>query len=163
MANADEPAEKIKSKKIFINHLDSFQGRNIGKYLSRCVVGASLEEVEEEDDHSVTSVTDKMKEGCFEIVGTLKDKEKPKPDFAKEIIMYENKDQLYEYLVECDIIIYDITEDPDQIDEAVWAVSELNSDMDKIDKSKVFILISTCMTWAKSKPLDPEGNEIVCI
>ncbi|KAI8784829.1 adenylate kinase 7 [Biomphalaria glabrata] len=160
MANADKPAEKIKSKKIFINHLDSFQGRNIGKYLSRCVVGASLEEVEEEDDHSVTSVTDKMKEGCFEIVGTLKDKEKPKPDFAKEIIMYENKDQLYEYLVECDIIIYDITEDPDQIDEAVWAVSELNSDMDKIDKSKVFILISTCMTWAKSKPLDPEGNEI---
>lgn len=36
---------------------------------------------------------------------------------------FENKDQLYEFLVECDVIVYDITEDPDQIDEAVWAVS----------------------------------------
>lgn len=36
---------------------------------------------------------------------------------------YESKEQMYEHLVECDIIVYDITEDPDQIDEAVWAVS----------------------------------------
>lgn len=36
---------------------------------------------------------------------------------------FENKDQLYEQLVECDVIVYDITQDPDQIDEAVWAVS----------------------------------------
>ena len=36
---------------------------------------------------------------------------------------FENKDQLYEHLVECDVIVYDITDDPDQIDEAVWAVS----------------------------------------
>ena len=36
---------------------------------------------------------------------------------------YETKEQLYEHMIECDVIVYDITEDPDQIDEAVWAVS----------------------------------------
>ena len=38
-------------------------------------------------------------------------------------LQYETKEQLYEHMTECDIIVYDITEDPDQIDEAVWAVS----------------------------------------
>lgn len=32
---------------------------------------------------------------------------------------------------------------------------ELHSDLDKIEKPKMFILISSVMTWAKSKPLDP--------
>ena len=33
------------------------------------------------------------------------------------------KDDFYKYLLDCDIIIYDITRDVKQIDEAVWAVS----------------------------------------
>ena len=59
------------------------------QYLSKCVVGASLEEAEEEEDNaSVTSsVLDAPKEGCYEVVGTLKDREKPKPDFVKELIL----------------------------------------------------------------------------
>ena len=40
---------------------------------------------------------------------------------------YETKEQLYEHMIECDIIIYDITEDPDQIDEAIWAVSGIRN------------------------------------
>merc|ERR1711963_413091 len=162
MASAEDSGEKPKSKKIFLNHLDSFQGKNIGKFLSKCVVGASLEEAEEEEDNASvsSSVMEESREGTYDIVGTMKDRDKQKPDFAKEVILFENKDQLYEYLVECDVIIYDITEDPDQIDEAVWAVSEIHSDLDKIEKSKMFILISTVMTWAKSKSLDPDDPDI---
>ena len=53
------------------------------------MVGASLEEAEdEEDDRSVSSsIMEKTREGCYEIVGTVKDREKPKPDFAKELIL----------------------------------------------------------------------------
>lgn len=57
--------------------------------------------------------------------------------------------------MECDVIIYDIIQDAEQVDEACWAVSALNNEIDKIDKPKTFILLSTIMTWAKSKPADP--------
>ena len=59
------------------------------QYLSKCVAGASLEDAEEEEENSgsVTSfVSDKPKEGCFEVSGTLKTATVCKPDFVKEII-----------------------------------------------------------------------------
>lgn len=57
--------------------------------MSQCVVGASLDEIdeeEEEDNESVTGAVPPPKEGCYKIIATLKDKSKPKPDFVKEII-----------------------------------------------------------------------------
>ena len=57
--------------------------------------------------------------------------------------------------MECDVIIYDVIHEPDQVDEACWAMSALHSALDNIDKPKIFILLSTVMTWAKTKPADP--------
>lgn len=67
----------------------------------------------------------------------------------------QNKDGLLEQLLECDVIVYDITQDPEQVDEACWAISALHNELERIDKPKIFILISTVMTWAKTKPVDP--------
>ena len=39
--------------------------------------------------------------------------------------------------------------------------TEIHSDLEKVDKPKMFILISTVMTWAKSKSLDPVSNQFV--
>ena len=36
---------------------------------------------------------------------------------------FPEKEQMLEHLAECDIVVYDITGDADQIDEATWAVS----------------------------------------
>ena len=75
-------------------------------------------------------------------------------------MQFETREQLFEQLIECDVIVYDITGNPDQIDEAAWAVSEIHADMEHIDKQKMFILISSVMTWARSKPLDPVSFNI---
>lgn len=59
------------------------------QYLSRCVVGASLEstgeeEEEEEENNSSTEVSSRPKEEVYQIVGTLSKPESTKPSFAEE-------------------------------------------------------------------------------
>ncbi|CAD5122064.1 DgyrCDS10516 [Dimorphilus gyrociliatus] len=160
--------EAIESKRVFVNYCDTYQGKNVAKYLSQCVVGASLDEIEEEEEEtgSVASgdMDRKTKEGCYQVISSFLDREKDKirdkPSFVKEILQYRNREQLLEHLIECDMIVYDITEQPEIIDEAIWVVSELHADLDRLEKPKMFVLISSAMTWANSKPLDPDDTEI---
>ncbi|KAM5241084.1 adenylate kinase 7 isoform 5-T5 [Hipposideros larvatus] len=157
----------IRIQRVFINLLDSYSSRNIGKFLSNCVVGASLEEIteeEEEEDDSKSAMLDafssKTKEGTFQIVGTLSTPETPGPDFAVETYCTISREDLLMRLLECDVIIYNISENPQQVEEAIWAVSALNEEVSHFEKRKVFILVSTVMTWARSKPLDLDDSDI---
>ncbi|XP_067590807.1 adenylate kinase 7 isoform X4 [Pseudorca crassidens] len=160
--------EKVKRiQRVFINLLDSYSSRNIGKFLSTSVVGASLEEITEEEekhDEDKSAVPEassaNLKEGTFQIVGTLSTLETPCPNFAMETYYAISREDLLMHLLECDVIIYNITENPQQVEEAIWAVSALNEEISHFEKRKVFILVSTVMTWARSKPLDPGDSEI---
>ncbi|XP_020862978.1 adenylate kinase 7 [Phascolarctos cinereus] len=161
------PTEKIvRSQLVFLNLLDTYSGKNIGKYLSNCMVGASLEEIpeEEEDVESKSAGLEgsaaKSKEGTFQIVGTLSSPECKPPEFAMETYTNLSREELLLHLLECDIIIYNITENTPQVDEAMWAVSALSEETSRFEKRKIFILLSTMMTWARSKPLDPDDLEI---
>ncbi|KAJ8341203.1 hypothetical protein SKAU_G00334940 [Synaphobranchus kaupii] len=162
MADEDE-ASSPHTKRVFINRLDSYSSKCIAKFLSTCVVGASLEEAMEgemEEEEDILSKEQKSK-GTFEIVGTVSSNaEEKKFTFATEEYRSLNREELLLKLMECDIIIYNITENTDQIDEASWAISALHADMDNFNEPKMFILISTVMTWAMSKPVDPEQLEI---
>ncbi|XP_052042646.1 adenylate kinase 7 [Apodemus sylvaticus] len=171
MAEEEVPAttEKVlKIQRVFINHLDTYSSGNIGKFLANCVAGASLEEIgeeEEEEDETKSAAapeapTAKVKEGTFQIVGTLAKPESGRPDFAVETYSGISREDLLSHLMECDVVIYNITESVQQVEEALWAVSALNEEVSHFEKRKVFILLSTVMTWARSKPLDPDDNEV---
>ncbi|KAL6080736.1 hypothetical protein STEG23_013926, partial [Scotinomys teguina] len=171
MAEDEIPAaatEKVlKIQRVFINQLDSYSSKNIGKFLANCVAGASLEEIteeEEEEDEAKLAApeasTAKVKEGTFQIVGTLAKPESVKPDFAVETYSAISREDLLTRLLECDVVIYNITENVQQVEEAIWAVSALNEEAAHFEKRKIFILLSTVMTWARSKPLDPEDTEV---
>ncbi|XP_063097251.1 adenylate kinase 7 isoform X2 [Cavia porcellus] len=170
MSEEDEAAPRtekvLRIQRVFINLLDTYSSGNIGKFLASAVVGASLEEVaeeeEEEDDNKPApeATPAKQKEGTFQIVGTLSKPEHSPPDFATETYKNLSRADLLTHLLECDVIIYNITESPQQAEEAIWAVSALHQEISHFGKRKVFILVSTVMTWARSKPLDPEDTEV---
>ncbi|KAM9645076.1 adenylate kinase 7 isoform 4-T4 [Trichechus inunguis] len=170
MAEEEVPAsvEKVvRIQRVFINLLDTYSSGNIGKFLSNCVVGASLEEItdeEEEEDENKSAAPEaasaKLKEGTFQIVGTLAKSESIRLEFAVETYSALSREELLMRLMECDVVIYNITECPQQVEEAIWAVSALNEEISHFEKRKVFVLISTVMTWARSKPLDPDDSEI---
>ncbi|XP_020343290.1 adenylate kinase 7 [Oncorhynchus kisutch] len=164
---AEEEVEKIihHTKRIFINNVDSYASTCIAKFLSACVVGASLvetdePEVEEGEERLSKDDHPKVKDGTFQIVGTIANKNERRPSYVLDEYFQLKREELLERLMECDIIIYNITEDADQMDEASWAISALHAEMARFSQPKMFILISTVMTWALSKPVDADDPEI---
>ncbi|NWV28803.1 KAD7 kinase, partial [Origma solitaria] len=156
MADTEAPP----GPRVFLNHLDSYCGHNIGEYLSTCAVGATLgspgEEEEEEENYSALEGSSHE---TYEIVGTLSEPGSTNPRFAKETYAVSSQEELLSHLLECEIVIYNITEDVYQIEEAMWAASALHKEIETFAKQKLFILISTIMTWDNTKPIDPENPE----
>uniref|UniRef100_A0A671MFV1 Adenylate kinase 7b n=1 Tax=Sinocyclocheilus anshuiensis TaxID=1608454 RepID=A0A671MFV1_9TELE len=136
-------------------------------FLGSCVVGASLvdpgeADVEEEDDR-LHNEQPKLKNATFQIVGTYSVNKSQLQDYALDMRFFPfpphqnlKREDLFCHLMKCDVIIYDITPHADQIDEAQWAVSALHDEMDQFSGPKMFILVSTIMKWAMTKPDDPE-------
>ncbi|NXS02885.1 KAD7 kinase, partial [Oxylabes madagascariensis] len=154
-------AEGPPGRRVFLNHLDSYCGRSIGEYLSTCVVGATLEGPDEEEGNENGSDVElpTASEEVYEIVGTLSKPESTNPHFAKETYAVSSQEELLSHLLECEIVLYNITEDANQIEEATWAASALHNEIKTFAKQKLFILISTIMTWGNTKPIDPENPE----
>ncbi|XP_059355072.1 adenylate kinase 7a [Carassius carassius] len=145
------------SRRVFLNNIDSYSSKYIAQFLSSCVVGKSLddEEEEEEDKHELSSGDTR-----FQIVGTVKNKEAKKHSFALEEYWSLSREELLQCLMQCDVIVYNITEHCDLIDEATWAISALHSEIEHFGSPKIFILLSTIMTWAMTKPADPDDPDI---
>ncbi|XP_071559247.1 adenylate kinase 7-like [Temnothorax nylanderi] len=87
------------------------------------------------------------------------------------VINSDDQGLLLSELTNCSVIIYDITQEPDQIKEACWVLKEIVHMLESMEKkspkafkreepTRHFILISTIMTWAFTKPLNPADPDL---
>nr|CAD7445814.1 unnamed protein product [Timema bartmani] len=190
MEIVEEP--KFIPYRVFINHIDSFHGRHISNFLSEQVYGAT-KPLQEEDEEEIKEVQEEEEEeyydeekeegnkvkvqnlvikNNYEIIGTLQDPDYKLPEGIKEIVTNtSDRESFSQKLVKCGAIVYDITNDPGQISEALWALKALQHHLDNmkhdtpkaynnLKETRHFILISTMMTWALTKPIDPDEPEL---
>ncbi|XP_043118384.1 adenylate kinase 7 [Puntigrus tetrazona] len=151
-------------RRVFINDVDKYTSKNIARFLDLCLVGASLvdpgEADVEDDDDRLHDEQPNLKGAAFQIVGTVSNRTEEQCSFVAEEYCNLKREELLHHLMKCDVIVYDITQHTDQIDEARWAVSALHEEMDQFSRPKMFILVSTVMTWATTKPADKDHPEI---
>jgi len=130
---------------IFINGVDSYTG----KVIAEVIAGLSADYYPEG-----------QKENCapVKIVGTLLDKAAKVPKCVSEIINDSDVAALKKALLSSTHIAYDITSHISQVEAASWAVQELEAAMEDFNGPKTFICVSSVMTWAKTKPTNPDDD-----
>ncbi|XP_043998532.1 adenylate kinase 7 isoform X1 [Gambusia affinis] len=146
---------KATLKRVFINNIDSYSSRNIAKFL--CKVSLKVMDEEEEQEEEVEEAHHNQ---AFQMVGTVSNLSDEPPPYILEEYCHPGKEELLSILMECHVILYNISQDADQVEEASWAVKALHDQKEDFTSQKIFVLISTVMTWASSIPLDPEDPEL---
>ena len=134
--------------RIFINNIDSYLGSILSDLFIRSVIGSLR-------DNGFIQSVDLHENEHYKVSGTLSSDSQPSSAFDVLFKPVEYGNLLSKVLVQ-DIIIYNIIEDPKQIVEAEFVVTKLHQNLESFKQSKTFILLSTCLTWAKTRPIDPE-------
>ncbi|KAJ3606171.1 hypothetical protein NHX12_025692 [Muraenolepis orangiensis] len=141
MGDKNEP--EVSSKRVFINNVDSYSSKFIATCLATCVAAEGP---------------------ALQIVGTSSApplSKENKPSFLQDVYPSPSRDQLLGILLECDVVVYNISDNAAQehVDEATWAITELHSQMESFSSQKMFILVSSVMTWALTKPSNEDDED----
>ncbi|OON16687.1 hypothetical protein X801_07498, partial [Opisthorchis viverrini] len=131
------------------------------KHFSQSLVSSA----EKDEDNETLEEETVMKEAInggerYEVCGTLSSPSAEKPGFVKEIFKNERRKDLYDRVITCDYIVYNIKDDENLIDEAMWMLEKLHENMDQYQQQKIFVLLSTVLTWARSAPLDEKDPDL---
>ncbi|XP_034383664.1 adenylate kinase 7-like [Cyclopterus lumpus] len=152
--------QQTRPKRIFINDVDRYSSKHIAKFLST----SSVDEEASEGAVEAGDTSSARGEPAFQIVGTVSPSSKhDQQPFLLEQYPSPTRGELLERLLECDVVVYNISESAtqQQIEEATWAITTLNDEIENFKSRKMFILVSSVMTWTMTKPQDPEETDVL--
>lgn len=146
---------------------DDGEGEEEGEGEAEMELGG--EEMESEEKTKI--VKPNVPKFNYEVVGTMQCSwHKKTEDITK--ILEETQPDFTQEVLKCGFVVYDITKDENEIPKALVILTEMEKEVDKIKEMgpktfrlypnvRVFILISTVMTWALTKPIDKVVNKII--
>uniref|UniRef100_A0A3Q3FK31 Adenylate kinase 7a n=1 Tax=Labrus bergylta TaxID=56723 RepID=A0A3Q3FK31_9LABR len=146
--NMESNKQQSLPTRVFINDVDRYSSKHIAQ-------GS-----EEAEDTSASPGG----EPAFQVVGTVSASAKQAEEsFLLEQYESPTRDELLERMLECDVVVYNISEtaSQQQVEEASWALTALQAEMENFKSQKLFILVSTVMTWAMTKPQNPDETDVV--
>ncbi|XP_051909270.1 adenylate kinase 7a [Hippocampus zosterae] len=144
--------DKKRCRRIFVNDVGKYSSKHIAEYLSSCG-----EKTEDDDDGEPQT-----NEPVFQVVGTVSSSSSSeKTSLLHEQYSSLSREELLPRLLECDVVVYNISENATQedIEEATWAITALHGEMQNFRSKKIFILVSTVLTWAMTKKPETEEPE----
>ena len=140
--------------RIFINHIDSYFGAILAESFGSVPFGSIRDKFYQ--SHDEEQILDNQL--FYQVDGTFSkfrigdsDSNDTSPPISYDLLQIK--------IFEQDVVIYNICSDSSQIVEAEFAVNALHHDMEKFLNPKTFILISTCLTWAKTRSFDPDDPD----
>lgn len=140
---------------VFVANVDKWVPSKLAEYISKTHVGKSLAEDEDEDEEDEDAPPKTM----YSIIGTLSSPDAVKPAFLSRLVSSNPEDEeLHSVLLECDLIVWDIASET-QMDACTSAVEMLFEAIPKFTRPKTFVCMSSVLTWAKTRPADPEDVE----
>jgi adenylate kinase len=149
--------EEKRVPRVFVNYLDTYTARAIGELLSKSFPGISRMDGEEEEGDEDELKRQRPASELFQICGTVTN-----PDFTPPFactIIDSDEASIQAALMSADYIIYSIAEGGG-VAEAQQALEFLKYEAAHFLHAKTFVLVSTCLTWNITKPLDMDDPEI---
>ncbi|XP_069578435.1 adenylate kinase 7-like [Brachyistius frenatus] len=151
----EDRKQETHPKRIFINDVDGYSSKHIAKYLSTYVAEEMSEDEDEEDSAT-------RGEPVFQVVGTVSSSSSEDEESGcLELYTSPTMDELLQHLLECDVVVYNVSESAtqQQVEEATWVLTALLAEMNNFNSRKIFILVSTVMTWAVTKPRNADETD----
>ncbi|KAM4529253.1 adenylate kinase 7-like [Fundulus diaphanus] len=152
----DNREQQTLLKRVFVNDVDAYSSRHIAEVLGKSDAGE-----ESDDDGEAEENASPRQEPVFLVLGTVSSSSRERLQFLHQQHKSPAREELFQLLLECDVVVYNITESStqQQVEEATWAVTALQDEMQSFQSRKCFILISSVMTWAMTKPSDADNPE----
>jgi len=141
--------------RVFVNVADAYTTRHIGQFLAQAAIGSASADEDEEDEEEEGAPPKET----YEVVGTLSGPGVPKPKWLAEVVPAGDQQLLKQAILSCKYVVVDIGSDRSQLELCRWAVDLMRDGMDEFPRGgKTFVCLSSVMTWAKTRPVDPEGD-----